>query len=164
MTLTRLAAIAALMALPLFALPAAAHNGVHILDPYARVIGPSGAAFFRIMNHETTDDTLLSATSPDAGMVMLMNDTADAKGVMQMTAVPEGFVVKAQDVRLLASAGDHVMLMDLKHPIKQGDTLTLVLTFKTAGEVTVTVPVDNKRLTESGAGPTPHDAESADKD
>lgn len=159
MKLTLLAALAAL-----FALPVAAHNGVHIIDPYARVIGPSGAAFFRIVNHETTDDVLLSATSPDAGMVMLMSDSADAAGVMKMAVVPDGFTVKAEDARVLASAGDHVMLMDLTHPIKQGDVLTLVLTFQNADEVTVTLPVDNKRRTDSGAGPTPYDAESADTD
>ena len=157
MKLTLLAAFAALIALP-----AAAHNGIHIIDPYARVIGPSGAAFFRVLNHATTDDILLSATSPDAGMVMLMNDSADANGVMKMTEVPEGFTVKADDARVLASAADHVMLMNLTHPIKAGDALTLILTFKNAGEVTVTLPVDNKRRTDSGEGPTQYDAESPD--
>ena len=152
-----LAAIAAL-----YALPALAHNGVHVIDPYARVIGPSGAAYFRIVNHATADDTLLSVTSPDAGMVMLMNDHADANGVMKMTDVPEGFAVKAEDIRLLASAGDHVMLMDLTHPLKNGDMVTLVLTFQNAGQITVTLPVDNKRVAEPGAGPTRYDVESAD--
>ncbi|MGV8986609.1 MAG: copper chaperone PCu(A)C [Cypionkella sp.] len=155
MKLLLIAAFAALIALP-----AAAHNGVHVIDPYARVIGPSGAAYFRIVNHETADDTLLSASSPDAGMVMLMNNHADANGVMKMTNVPEGYVIKAEDTRVLASAGDHVMLMSMTHKLKNGDKITLVLTFKNAGEVTVTLPIDNKRLTESGAGPTPYDASS----
>ena len=146
----------------LIALPAAAHNGVHVVDPYARVIGPSGAAYFRIVNHETTEDTLLSATSPDAGMVMLMNDHADANGVMKMAEVPNGFIIPAEDQRLLASAGDHVMLMSLTHKLKDGDKITLVLTFQHAGAVTVTLPIDNKRLTESGMGPTEYDAASAE--
>lgn len=144
----------------LLALPAAAHNGVHVIDPYARVIGPSGAAYFRIVNHETTDDTLLSASSPDAGLVMLMNDHADANGVMKMSNLPEGLSVPAEDQRLLASAGDHVMLMNLTRKLKDGDKITLILTFQHAGAVTVTVPIDNKRLTESGMGPTQYDAES----
>ena len=45
MKLTLIAAFAALLALPAYA-----HDGVHIIDPYARVIGPSGAVFFRIGN------------------------------------------------------------------------------------------------------------------
>ncbi len=155
MNLIHLAALAALIALP------AAADGIRITDPYARVIGPSGAAYFRILNQTATDDTLISVTSPDAGMVMLMNDSADANGVMKMTDVPEGFAVKAGAERLLASAADHVMLMDLTRKIKPGDTLTLVLTFQRAGAVTLTLPVDNLRRTGPGAGPTPYDAASA---
>ena len=67
MKLTLIAAFAALLALPAYA-----HDGVHIIDPYARVIGPSGAVYFRIGNDEAVEDRLISATSPDAGMVMLM--------------------------------------------------------------------------------------------
>ena len=157
MKLTLLAAVAALAALPAFA-----HDGVHIIDPYARVIGPSGAVYFRIGSHEDADDTLISASSPDAGMVMLMNSKADANGVMQMETVTEGFTVAAGGERIIATDGDHVMLMDLTHPIKDGDTVTLVLTFKAAGEVTVKVPVDNKRKEEPGTGPTKFDAKSGD--
>lgn len=146
----------------LFALPAAAHNGVHIIDPFARVIGPSGAAYFRIVNHSATEDTLISATSPDAGMVMLMNDHQDANGVMKMEEMPDGMTTGGEDEHMLGSAGDHVMLMDLTRKIKDGDKITLVLTFKIAGQVTVTVPVDNKRTADPGAGPTQYDAESAE--
>ena len=60
-----------------------------------------------------------------------------------------------------ASAADHVMLMDLTRSIKAGDSLTLTLTFQHAGKVTLTLPVDNKRQTGSGEGPTPYDAASA---
>lgn len=145
----------------LIALPAAAQTGVQVIDPYARVIGPSGAAYFRIVNDTAQEDTLISATSPDAGMVMLMNDHADANGVMKMTNVPDGFAIKPGEERLLASVGDHVMLMSPTRKLKNGDTITLTLTFKNAGAVTVTLPVDNKRLTEPGNGPTTFDAHSA---
>lgn len=155
MKLTLLAAVAAFAALP-----ALAHDGVLIIDPYARVIGPAGAVYFRIGSHEDAEDTLISAASPDAGMVMLMTSKADANGVMQMQTVTEGFTVAAGAERVIATDGDHVMLMDLTRPIKDGDTVTLVLTFKTAGEVTVTVPVDNKRKEAPGTGPTEHDAKS----
>lgn len=156
----RLATLA--LALASLALPAAAQDGVHIIDPYARVIGPSGAAYFRLMNKETQDEVLLSATSPDAGMVMLMHSAPDANGVMQMKDQPEGFAVKAQDELVLGSSGSHVMLMGLTHKIKAGDMVTLVLTFKNAGEVTVTLPVDNKRVADPGEAPTAHDAASHD--
>ena len=155
MKLTLIAAFAAL-----FALPAYAHDGVHIIDPYARVIGPSGAVFFRIGNDEAVEDRLISAASPDAGMVMLMSTSADSDGVMKMADAPEGFSVPANGERVLASAGDHVMLMSLTRSVKAGDQVTLILTFEHAGAVTVTCPVDNDRKTPPGVGPTAFDAQS----
>lgn len=144
-------------------MPAAAHNGVLVIDRHARAIGSSGVACFRIVNHETTEDTLLSISSPDAAMVMLMNDHADAAdsdGVMKMTDRPEGLAIAAKDQRVRASAGDHVMPMNLTRKLKDGVKVTLILIFQHAGAVAVTLPIDNKRLTEPGAGPTADDASS----
>ena len=155
MKLILLATLAALIALP-----ALAHNGMHILDPYARVIGPSGAAYFRMFNGEDQDEALISATSPDAGMVMLMQSGADANGVMKMTGMADGFPIPPGQAFVLGTNGAHVMLMDLTHKVKPGDTITLILTFKNAGDVTVKIPVDNTRTTDPGAGPTPNDAMS----
>ena len=155
MKLTLIAAFAAVLALP-----ALAHDGVHIIDPYARVIGPSGAVYFRLGNEAAVDDTLLSATSPDAGLVMLMTSRAGSDGVMKMADVPDGFFVPAHGEHVLASGGDHVMLMSLTRRLKPGDTVTLVLTFAKAGEVHVSLPVDNNRKTPPGMGPTAFDARS----
>ena len=155
MKLTLIAAFAALLALPAYA-----HDGVHIIDPYARVIGPSGAVYFRIGNDEAVEDRLIAAASPDAGMVMLMTSGAGSDGVMKMASVPDGFAIPANGERVLASAGDHVMLMSLTRSLKAGDPVSLVLTFERAGVVTVTLPIDNARKTPPGAGPTPFDAQS----
>ncbi|MEO6299419.1 MAG: copper-binding protein, partial [Paracoccaceae bacterium] len=59
---TALAAV--LFAIIATALPAAAHTGIHITDPYARVIAGNSVVFFRIGNHEDADDTLIAASSP----------------------------------------------------------------------------------------------------
>lgn len=146
----------------LIALPAAAHDGVHIVDPFARIMGPAGAAYFRIVNHAAAEDTLISATSPDAAMVMLMNNHQDANGVMKMGELPDGMTAGAEDEHVLHPGGDHVMLMELTHKIADGDKVTVILTFKKAGNVTVTIPVDNKRTEEPGAGPTPFDVGSGE--
>lgn len=153
MKLTLLAMIAMLTAFPALA-------QVQVTDPYARVIGPSGAAYFRLTNHDAKDEALLSATSPDAGMVMLMESAQDASGVMQMKGKAAGFPIKPDADYVLGSAGAHIMLIDLTHKIKSGDTITLILTFQNAGKVTVTVPVDNKRTADPGMGPTSNDVTS----
>lgn len=142
-----LAAAAAALGLWLAALPAAAHDGVHINDPYARASMQSGAVFFVIVNHAAVDDRLVAASAPDvAEVVQLHTHKEDANGVMQMMEVPEGFVIPAHGTHALQRGGDHVMMMGLKKPLVDGDTIALTLTFEHAGEITVQVPVDNKRM------------------
>jgi copper(I)-binding protein len=137
-------------------------DGLHVTDPYARVIAGNGVVYFRISNDQDSDDTLLAAKS-DIGMAMLMTSSEDANGVMQMRMVMDGFAVPAHGTHLLTNASDHVMLSDLASKPKPGDTLTLTLTFATAGDVVLTVPVDNARRTDPGPGPTEHDAASPPK-
>ena len=139
-------------------LPAAAHDGVRITDPYARILVGNGAVYFLMSNHATTDDVLVAASSPDAAMVHLMHSNADASGVMTMTEVAGGFPVATGDARTLAGGGDHVMLMGVAGKKVTGDTITLVLQFERAGAVTLTVPVDNRRTSAPGIGPTAFDA------
>ena len=43
------------------------------------------------------------------------------------------------------------MMMGLTQPLAQGDEVTVTLVFEKAGEVEVTIPVDNERKAE-GAG------------
>lgn len=139
------------------ALPAFAGDGLRVIDPFARVIGPSGAAYFRLVNPGPAEDVLQSVSSPDANMVMLMESRQEASGLMKMDMLPEGITVPAGGEVVLANGGLHVMLMSLTHPVKAGDRLSLTLDFKTAGQITVTLPVDNKRKTGPGTGPTPDD-------
>lgn len=139
-------------------LPAAADDALQITDPYARVLVGNGAAYFMIHNHADTDDVLLSVSSPVAAMVHLMNSSSDAGGVMTMVMVDGGFPIAAGQTRTLRGGGDHVMLMDVTEKLMTGDTMTLVLRFERAGEVTLTVPVDNQRSSEPGPGPTEFDA------
>ena len=136
-------------------LPAAAHDGVHINDAYARASAASGAVFFVIENHQTNDDRLISVASDAAERVELHTHQQDANGVMSMMEMPEGIVVPGNGSHALARGGDHVMLMGLREPLETGDVIGLTLTFETAGAVTLEVPVDNERTSEA-AGHSRH--------
>lgn len=131
-----------------FALPAAAHDGVHIENQYARSmggVGASGAIFFQITNHADVDDRLIAVASDVAEKVELHTHKEDPNGVMQMLHVPEGFAIAALQGHALKRGGDHVMLMGLTRALKDGDTIHLTLTFEHAGVVELDVPVDNAR-------------------
>lgn len=130
------------------AAPALAYDGVHIDNPYARTngsIGASGAVFFEIINDADVDDRLIAVASDVAEKVEMHTHQQSADGVMQMSAVPEGFPVAALQGHALKRGGDHIMLMGLKQNLKDGDAIHLTLTFEHAGVVEVDVPVENAR-------------------
>ena len=136
-------------------LPALAHDGVHITDAYLRSagsVGGSAAAFMTIENHQIEDERLLSARSDLAARVELHTHREEANGVMLMLEVPGGFVIPARGMHALARGGDHVMFFGLTRPLKDGDIVTVTLTFALSGEVVVQVPVDNAREPDSAAG------------
>lgn len=135
----------ALIGLPFMSLPALAHNGVHILDAYARVTGTSGAIFLTIENHQDDDDRLLSAKTDAAEMAGLHTHIAATDGVMKMREVADGFLIPAYGDHALMRGGDHIMLMGLTRALKDGDMIHLTLTFERAGVVEMDVPVDNAR-------------------
>lgn len=127
------------------AFPAFAHDGVHVEGAYARFMpgGQTGAAFMLIQNHATVDERLIGVSSDVAEKVELHSHKMNADGTMQMLHLEEGIVIPAGQSHELARGGDHVMFMGLKREVKEGDTVTVTLTFEHAGEVKVDIPVDN---------------------
>ena len=152
---TLLATLVAFVAMPAFA-----HDGVHINDAYARsngVVGGAGAIFFVVDNHQIVEDRLISVASDTAKLVQLHTHIAGADGVMKMREVPDGFVIPANGEHALARGGDHVMLMGMNAALKDGDIIKLTLIFEKAGVVEVEVPVDNARKADAAmAGDANH--------
>lgn len=125
-------------------------DGMKIMigDSYARSAGPkakTGAAFMMLMNHGTEDDRLIGVASTVAKRTELHTHKENDSGLMQMLEVKEGFAIPAGGMHALKRGGDHVMLMGLEQGLVQGTDIELILTFEKAGEISVTVPVDNDR-------------------
>ncbi len=135
---------------------AAAAGDLTATDAYARVSGAtakSGAVFLVLTNAGDTDDTLVAAAAPVAERTELHTHLQDAEGVMRMVEVEDGFPVPAGGSHPLARGGDHVMLLGLTGPLKDGDSFPLTLTFEKAGDVTIEVVVDSARDAAAPAGP-----------
>jgi len=133
---------ACLLAIPAFA------DGIMVMDPYARAANPSakaGAAFMMLKNDTTTDDTLVAARTDAAKRVELHTHIDKGDGVMQMTEIEGGIPLAAGAEHRLMRGGDHVMLMGLNGPLEQDAEIDVILVFENAGDVAVTIPVDNKR-------------------
>jgi hypothetical protein len=69
--------------------------------------------------------TLLGVSSPVAGTVEVHEMSMD-KGVMKMRAVPK-LALPAGKAVTLKPGSYHIMLMDLKQPLKKGDSVPLTL-------------------------------------
>jgi copper(I)-binding protein len=114
---------------------------VQVDHPWSRAsTGRTGAVYMTIKNSGASDDKLVAAASPVAGKVELHIEMMD-NGVMKMRPLPS-IDVKANGETMLKPGGMHVMLIGLKHPLKQGETFPLTLTFEKAGKVDVTVTIE----------------------
>lgn len=145
----RNAALAALVALPTFGLAE-----IVIEDPYARVSrpnAPTGAAFMEIRNTGETEDRLIAASSDVAKRVELHTHIDQGDGVMKMTELENGIIIPAGESHMMVRGGDHVMFMGIIEPLEQGKTVDVTLTFEQAGDVVVSIPVDNNRKPKHGA-------------
>jgi periplasmic copper chaperone A len=91
----------------------------------------SGVAYFTTSS--PTADRLIGVASPVAERTELH---------MQMRAVEGGVAMAAGQVVKLKPGGLHVMLMNLKHPLKEGDSFPLTVTFERAGRRQVTVKIE----------------------
>ena len=118
-------------------------KSLDVKQPFARATPPgakSAAVFMTIENKGKDVDRLLSASSSAAGIVEIHEMKMDG-GMMQMREV------KALEVRPgatveLKPGGYHVMLMDLKQPLRQGETVPVTLTFEKAGSVEVKAAIE----------------------
>ena len=109
---------------------------LRVVDAYARAMPPgarTAGAYLAIENRGSEEDELVGASSARAASVELHSMRDDA-GVMRMRAVAAIPVPPGETVRL-APSGLHLMLIDPKPPLKEGEHIPLTLRFKRAGNV-----------------------------
>ncbi|MFI5736515.1 copper chaperone PCu(A)C [Kribbella sp. NPDC051587] len=112
------------------------------------------AAFMALTNPGNADIKVISATSPVAGMVQL-HEMAMKDGKMVMQEKAGGVNIPAGSHAHLSPGGDHIMLMELKNPLKPGDEVPLTLKFSDNTTHDLTVPVKAFTEEEEHYHPTP---------
>lgn len=130
----------------------ASQNGIEVFDAWVRAAAPKpemapgahagGAvtgAFMLLKNSTDQPDVLISASS-DVAKDVQIHETTMQDGVMSMAEVA-GVTVPAGASTELKPGGYHVMLIGLQRELKVGETITLSLVFKNAGEITLQLPV-----------------------
>lgn len=106
----------------------------------------TGAAYIRTLrNTGDQPDRLIGASSPAARAVEIHRSVVDAGNVMRMRAIDGVDLPPRSELRLRHGGEHHLMLIDLKAPLKDGDRLAMTLRFEKAGERAVTVWVQQPR-------------------
>jgi hypothetical protein len=74
-------------------------------------------------------------------------------GVMQMRPVEGGLEIKPGETVTLKPGSFHMMLLNLKHPLEQGNSMKATLKFDNAGTVDVEYPIVALGAAVPGAAP-----------
>jgi periplasmic copper chaperone A len=118
-------------------------GSVKVAHPWARATpggATVGAAFMEIKAAEGKADKLVAASSPLAGRVEV-HTHIEEDGVMKMRRL-DALDIAAGKAVVLKPSGDHLMLFDLKEPLKEGELIPITLQFEKAGEIKLDVSVE----------------------
>ena len=101
-----------------------------------------GGGYLTIENKGSAPDRLIGGSAAVADKVQV-HEMAVNNGVMTMRPLDKGLVIEPGKTVKLAPGGYHLMLLDLKSPLKQGDKLPVTLEFEKAGKVSLSLDVQS---------------------
>ena len=126
----------AAVVLGVFSLPV--FGQVQIEEPWIRATTPGAkvaAGYMTIRNKSAQPERLVGGSSPVAARVETHIHIKDGD-VVRMREV-KGYDIPANGVFELKPSGAHLMLVDVKRPLKEGEKVPLLLKFENSGEVKV---------------------------
>jgi len=100
-----------------------------------------GGGYLTIENKGSAPDRLIGGSTDVAGKIEV-HEMAMNNGVMTMRPLDNGLAIEPGKVVKLAPGGYHLMLLNLKGPLKKGEKLPVTLEFEKAGKVTVSFDVE----------------------
>ena len=126
------------IALGLMLYAGCAWSQVEVSDAWMRATAPgqkTAAGYMTIRNKSAQPERLVGGSSQVAAKVETHVSIKDGD-IMRMREV-KAYDVPAKGTFELKPNGSHLMLVDLKRPLKEGERIPVVLKFENAGEVKV---------------------------
>jgi len=122
---------------------AAAPVGVTLSEPWFRLITPAipAAGYFTLSNTTANAQTLVSASSPACGSLMLHRSVVK-NGAEEMVMVPT-VPVPAHGQLKFAPGGYHLMCMSPKAAMRPGESVPVTLRFEGGAALDASFPVRN---------------------
>lgn len=120
--------------------------------PWTRAT-PGGAkvagGYLTILNSGSAPDRLVGGASDIAGRIEI-HEMAVKDGIMTMRPLPGGLELAPGGKAELKPGGYHIMFMDLKRQLKEGESVKGTLQFEKAGTVAVEFAVQSVGAREPG--------------
>lgn len=111
-----------------------------VMAPASPLAGGNGAVYFMVMNNTAQDDRLVAVES-DVAAASEMHESVAENNVIRMEPRPDGFEIPAGGSVTLAPGGKHVMLVNLKAPLVEGESFPITLRFQHAPAISVTTTI-----------------------
>ena len=111
---------------------------VEVEKPWIRATPPGAkiaAGYITIRNKGSQSDRLVGASSPMAAKLQTHVTVKDGE-VLRMREV-KGYEIPAKGTFELKPGGAHLMLVDIKQALKEGDKVPVTLKFEKSRDVTV---------------------------
>ena len=115
---------------------------LEITQAWARATPPgakNGVAFMVISNHGMSADKLTALNSKASDKTELHNHTNE-NGIMRMRRVPHIHIPRHSKT-VLKPGRYHIMFIGLKTAIKEGDMVTVNLSFEKSGKILLHIPI-----------------------
>src|SRR5579872_1014964 len=100
-----------------------------------------GGGYLTIKNEGSAADRLIGGSAEVAAKVQV-HEMSMNNGVMTMRPLEQGLVIEPGKTVKLSPGGFHLMLLDLKGPLKQGEKVPVTLEFEKAGKVSLMFDVE----------------------
>jgi periplasmic copper chaperone A len=99
-----------------------------------------GGGYLTVENRGSAPDRLIGGSAEVAGRIEV-HEMSMNNGVMTMRPLDNGLSIEPGQTARLAPGGYHLMLFDLKSPLRQGDKVPVTLEFEKAGKVMLSLDV-----------------------
>ncbi|MDV3221245.1 copper chaperone PCu(A)C [Intrasporangium sp.] len=116
-------------------------DGVRLDSGWVKAGSGMTAVFGTVVNGTDEAVTIVGGSSPAAGKVEVHTMAKQPDGSMKMMEKEGGLVVPAGGSAELAPGADHIMLLELKAPLVNGDDASVVMVTADGTELAWTVPV-----------------------
>ncbi len=114
-------------------------------NPWIREVPPVStmSAMFMTLKNEGNEEDFLIGVETDISRIAEIHTTIMEEGMMKMRRIEKVRIPPNGKVEF-KPMGKHIMLIDLKRPIREGEKVNVILIFEKSGRIELEVPVKRK--------------------